>query len=83
MGGQASRIAHTAAQTATNAASSLASRLPSNSSPSWLSPTHTDVLELLDLLQNGLRLPPELAVQIIDAASVSCLCLLVPRSRPP
>ncbi|BGP32144.1 hypothetical protein JCM10296v2_003924 [Rhodotorula toruloides] len=69
MGGQASRIAHTAAQTATSAASSLAARFPSTSSPSArLSPTCDDVLEVLDLLQDDLHLPPELAVQIIDAA---------------
>ncbi|KAJ8294055.1 hypothetical protein OF846_002636 [Rhodotorula toruloides] len=69
MGGQASRIAQTAAQTATSAASSLASRFPSPSSPSSrLSPTYNDVLEVLDVLQNDLHLPPELAVQIIDAA---------------
>ncbi|EGU13081.1 hypothetical protein RTG_00607 [Rhodotorula toruloides ATCC 204091] len=67
-GGLASRIAQNAAQTATSAASSLASRFPSTSPSSRLSPTYDDVLEVLALLQDDLHLPPELAVQIVDAA---------------
>ncbi|GEM07163.1 hypothetical protein Rt10032_c02g1180 [Rhodotorula toruloides] len=68
MGGQASRLAQTAARSATSAASSLTSRSRTTSPSSRLSPTYDDVLEILHLLQNHLHLPAELSIQIIDAA---------------